>query len=366
MAYFDGRQPVWRLALSPQVPRWAVVERLAENILAASEEGRPGVFLLLGAGGEGKSTAFFQTMEKVLRSDDNWRLLHRRMDNASLSRAWADELPREEGRCWLIASDDADQIAADVYEMAFALQSKGRGDVHFLLCARHTEWRSTKVEQRRWEGLPGYREETLRGLDEADATAIVEAWEKYQDRGMGELAGKTRQEAVAALLAASRSEVSEDEGALLGALLRLRMGDRMKAYVRKLLDRLADREAAKNKGEKLLDAFGYVAAMHTENQLFLSKPVLARVLGIAPRELRSKVLRPLGEEAATDTSGEMVFTRHRAIAEATMDILKNTTRYPVEPEELYEDLVVAAEELFQKGHFIDALGKWRFLSGGRP
>nr|VFK59533.1 MAG: hypothetical protein BECKUNK1418G_GA0071005_100749 [Candidatus Kentron sp. UNK]VFK68685.1 MAG: hypothetical protein BECKUNK1418H_GA0071006_10053 [Candidatus Kentron sp. UNK] len=362
LAYFDGRQPVWRLALSPQVPRRAVVARLAESILAAAEEGRPRVFLLLGAGGEGKSTAFFQTMEKVLRTDDNWRLLHRRMDNASLSRAWADELPREEGRRWLIASDDADQVAEEVYAMAFALQSKGRGDVHFLLSARHTEWRSTKIEQRRWESLPGYREETLRGLDEADAQAIVAAWERYQDRGMGELAGKTRQEAVAALLAASRSEHSEDEGAFLGALLRLRMGEQMKSYVNNLLGRLEKKKILPGKSETLLDAFGYVAAMHAENKPFLSKLVLARALGIEPRELRGKVLWPLGEEAAADVSGEMVFTRHRAIAEAAMDIFKNTTRYPVEPEELYEDLVVAAEELSQKGHFIPPnISHWRYL-----
>nr|VFJ47573.1 MAG: 3',5'-cyclic AMP phosphodiesterase CpdA [Candidatus Kentron sp. DK] len=361
LAYFDGRQPVWRLALSPQVPRRAVVERIAESILAAGEADRPGVFLLLGAGGEGKSTAFFQTMERVLRTDGNWRLLHRRGENAALNRAWAEELPREEGRRWLIASDDADQVAEDVYALAFALQSKGRGDVHFLLCARHTEWRSTKVEQRQWENLPGYREEILRGLDEADATAIVAAWERYQDRGLGELAGKSREEAVAALLAASRSEVSEDEGAFLGALLRLRLGDQMKAYVRKLLDRLGEQKILPTKPETLLDAFGYVAAMHAENKPFLSKLVLASALGIEPRELRGKVLWPLGEEAAADISGEMVYTRHRAIAEAAMDILKNTTRYPVEPEELYEDLVVAAEELKQKGHFLIALEKWRFL-----
>jgi len=85
------------------------------------------------------------------------------------------------------------------------------------------------------------------------------------------------------------------------------------------------------------------------------------VLGVEVRELRTKVLWPLGEEAAADVAGEMVFTRHRAIAEAALDILRNSIQYPIEPDELYEDLVIAAEELAQKGHFLGVLGKWRYL-----
>nr|VFJ69982.1 MAG: Calcineurin-like phosphoesterase [Candidatus Kentron sp. FW] len=363
LAYFDGRQPTFRLALCPQVPRRAVVARLAGRILAASGNGHPTVNLLLGAGGEGKSTAFLQTMEKVVRAEGDWRVLHRRHENAELSRKWVDELPQDDARHWLIASDDADQIAEEVYNMAFALQSRGRGDVHFLLCARHTEWRGTKVEQRRWESLLGsnYREENLRGLDEEDARAIVDAWGAYQERGMRELAGKSQEEAVQALLAASRSETSQEEGAFLGALLRLRMGDQMKAYVRRLLDRLGEKKILPGKSETLLDAFAYITAMHAENQLFLSKPVLANTLAINGRQL-NKVLWDLGKEAAADVSGEMVFTRHRAIAETALEILKENNPYAVEPEELYEDLVTTAEELKQKGHFLIALEKWRFLS----
>nr|VFJ52971.1 MAG: Calcineurin-like phosphoesterase [Candidatus Kentron sp. FW] len=361
LAYFDGRQPNFRLALSPRIPRRAVVARLAERILAASGNGHPTVNLLLGAGGEGKSTAFLQTMEAVLR-DGNWRVLHRRNENAELSRAWVEELPQDDARHWLIASDDADQIA-EVHAMAFALQSKGRGDVHFLLCARHTEWRGTKIEQRRWENLPGYGEEALRGLDEEDAEAIVAAWGEYQDRGLGKLAELPPEERAATLVVASRSEASLDDGAFLGALLRLRLGDEFRGHVKKLLDRLNGRKILLGKTETLLDAFGYIAAMHAENQPFLSKLVLAHALGIEPRELRSKVLWPLGEEAAADVAGEMVFTRHRAIAETAMDLLKNTTRYPIEPDELYEDLVTTAEALSQKGHFIPPnIKHWRFLS----
>nr|VFJ86541.1 MAG: hypothetical protein BECKLFY1418B_GA0070995_100393 [Candidatus Kentron sp. LFY] len=210
--------------------------------------------------------------------------------------------------------------------------------------------------------MPGYHEEPLRGLNEEDAVRIVGAWGKYQERGLGKLAEFSPEDAVKELVAASRSETSQDEGAFLGALLRLRLGDQFKSHVKKLLDRLNGREILSGKSETLLDAFAYIAAMHAENKPFLSKLVLAHALGVEPRELRTKVLWPLGEEAAADVAGEMVFTRHRAIAEAALDILKNTTYYPIEPDELYVDLVGTAEELHGKGEFIIALEKWRYLS----
>nr|VFJ89572.1 MAG: Calcineurin-like phosphoesterase [Candidatus Kentron sp. H]VFJ92765.1 MAG: Calcineurin-like phosphoesterase [Candidatus Kentron sp. H]VFJ97562.1 MAG: Calcineurin-like phosphoesterase [Candidatus Kentron sp. H] len=362
LSYFDGRQPNLGLALCPRIPRRAVVGQLAERIVAATGDGQPTVNMLLGAGGEGKSTAFLQTMEAVVQGDAAWRVLYRRGEAAELSRKWVDELPQEDGQCWLIASDDADLIAQDVYHLVSGLRLKDRSDVHFLLCARHTEWRDTKILQTSWARVPGYHEEPLRGLDEEDAARIVAAWEKYQDKGLGRLAEFSREEAVKELVAASRSETSQDEGAFLGALLRLRLGDEFKGHVKKLLDRLNGREIPPGNRNTLLDAFAYIAAMHAENKPFLSKLVLAHALRVEPRELRTKVLWPLGEEAAADVAGEMVFTRHRAIAEAALDILKNTTQYPIEPDELYVDLVRTAEELYGKGHFIISLGEWRYLS----
>jgi hypothetical protein len=98
--------------------------------------------------------------------------------------------------------------------------------------------------------------------------------------------------------------------------------------------------------------------MHSENMLFLSKSVLARVLKVKSGDLRSKVLYPLGEEAAADTAGEMVFTRHRAIAEVAVDILSNN--YEIEIDDIYVDLAKAAEELYYDGGYVTNLGGWRF------
>ena len=184
----------------------------------------------------------------------------------------------------------------------------------------------------------------------------------YHEKGLGRLAGLSREDAVKQLVEETRSDKSRDDGAFLGALLRLRFGDELKKHVKKLLDRLNEKKILPDNPNTLLHAFAYIAAMHAENKLFLSKLVLANALGVEQGKLRSKVLFPLGEEAAADVAGELVFTRHRAIAETALDILKNTLHYELELNELYVDLVTTAEELSQKGHFVLSLEKWRYLS----
>jgi hypothetical protein len=125
---------------------------------------------------------------------------------------------------------------------------------------------------------------------------------------------------------------------------------------------LNEREILPDNPNTLLHAFAYIAAMHAENKLFLSKLILAKTLGIEQGKLRSKVLYPLGEEAAADVAGDIVFTRHRAIAETALDLMKNTLYYDIDLNELYVELVTTAEELHQVGHFFTTLDKWRYLS----
>ncbi len=362
LSYFDGRIPDFGLALCPKIPRRAIVQKIADRLKAVTQTGHPTINMILGAGGEGKTTAFLQIIEAVLHNGEHWQVVYRRGDRAGLSKKMVDELPRD-GHHWLIASDDADLIAEDVHRIAFGLQNEGRDDVHFLLSARHTDWRNTRVTPTQWARMSNYHEEELRGLDSEDAVRIVDAWSAYDEKGLGRLAGLPREAAVKKLVAESRLETSQDEGAFLGALLRLRFGDQLRAHVKKLLDRLNELPIEQGSSKTLLEAFAYIAAMHAENRLFLSKDVLAGVLNIASLgALRSKVLYPLGKEAAADVTPEMVFTRHRAIAEAAVSILSTDTYYQVELDELYVDLVETAERLCQSGNYVTNLPGWRYLS----
>nr|VFJ54537.1 MAG: Calcineurin-like phosphoesterase [Candidatus Kentron sp. FW] len=53
----------------------ALADRVGEErILAEGGNGHPTVNLLLGVGDEGKTTAFLQTVEAVLRAEGDWRV----------------------------------------------------------------------------------------------------------------------------------------------------------------------------------------------------------------------------------------------------------------------------------------------------
>ncbi|WP_426994231.1 hypothetical protein [Methylomonas sp. CM2] len=284
--------------MCPKIPRRAIVQKMTERLNMATQARHPTINMILGAGGEGKTTAFLQIIEAVLHSGEDWQVVYRRNENAKLSKRMVDDLPKD-GHQWLIASDDADLISDDVYHIAFGLQSNGRGDVHFLLSARFSEWRNTKINQRQWENFSGYSEEKLRGLEKEDAELVVDAWSVYEDKGLGRLSELSKQDAIERLVQESRSDQSLEEGAFLGALLRLRFGAGLKDHVRTLLNNLADenkRRISPENPNNLLHAFCYIAAMHAENKPFLSKIVLAKILNIEQRQLRSKVLWPLGKK----------------------------------------------------------------------
>ena len=94
----------------------------------------------------------------------------------------------------------------------------------------------------------------------------------------------------------------------------------MTEHVRKLLRRLGKIHAP---GGRLRDAYSYIAAMHAENLRFLSRPVLAHQLGCDETTLRERTSSGcLPTEAAGQSQGEFVLTRHRRIAEVAMELLE--------------------------------------------
>ena len=94
--------------------------------------------------------------------------------------------------------------------------------------------------------------------------------------------------------------------------------------------------------------------------LILSKAVFARALGVDETKVRRRVLGPLGEEAAAASFGQYILTRHRAIAEAALDILVN--KFHFDAEDVLVDLVRAAVGLAAEGVLVPDIAQWRFLS----
>src|SRR5687768_9082682 len=95
---------------------------------------------------------------------------------------------------------------------------------------------------------------------------------------MGKLKGRNKSDAVTALLGHARDFATrKEDGELLGALLVTRQGEDMRAHVRTLVNGL--RRSPVIKTYSVRDIYTMVAAMHAENQLYLSRSVLAFALG---------------------------------------------------------------------------------------
>src|SRR5205085_6583082 len=140
---------------------------------------------------------------------------------------------------------------------------------------RDTDWKGAKGDQLPWGQFVNYSVERLRGLSLEDARSIVESWCEYGNEAMGKLQGMAPEEAAQRLVEESKSETYTEEGAFLGAMLRARFGKGMKEHVKSLLLRLNERTAINT---TLMDAFAYIAALHAENILILSKEVLAETM----------------------------------------------------------------------------------------
>ncbi|MCW2248903.1 hypothetical protein M2352_004563 [Azospirillum fermentarium] len=319
---------------------------------------KPYAVLLQGAGGEGKSTVFFQVIERLVR-ERGWRVLWRQAEAAGITPEQALALPREEGRPWLIAVDDADIRAETFLAAAKALYEAQRTDVHFLLAARATDWSAYFPNDTPWRTVTEFRREVMNGLTPADATDIVRTWRAFGEDGLGAaLAGLDDDTAARRLVNEAVREARDPRnGAFLGAMLRVRFGEGLKEYVRRLMLPLRNRPAP---GGTLLDAYACIAGMHAENLLFLSKPVLAATLGCDEQTLDREVIRPLVMEAMADQGGRYVFTRHRAIAETAMAILREE-RWIDDPDGIFPRLAATAIRAFKDRRFtVPDIQAWTF------
>ncbi|MBI4826904.1 MAG: metallophosphoesterase [Nitrospirae bacterium] len=360
LSFFDGRVPSWRDALSAKIPRRKIVSDIVAELHDARQHGELRVTLILGAGGEGKSTVFFQTISDLLTSDSRWNILW--LSNPARDILWPNrflnQLPHDTNS-WLIVSDDADLVAKYLFETAKSFHRAERKDIQFLLCCRDSDWLAAEAHEWQWKDYVTFVEKRLRGITIDDAELIVKGWAQLGSKGLGKLSGLDYKEAASRLYIASKSEEEkyQDEGAFLGAMLRARMGDELKSHVKSLLLRLKERHL---KNETLMDAFAYIAAMHSEQLYILTKEILAETLSCKLNDIKKKITGPLGDEAAASTGGDRIYTRHRAIAEAAVELLDEI--FHVDFDEIFITLAESAYRIHCQGLYLPYFVKWKFLS----
>jgi hypothetical protein len=355
LQFFDGRPPNWRLALSPAVPRRSVVNTIYSRFKFLEDTTKPTVVNILGAGGEGKSAAFFQSVAKLI-ADDNWVSLWRFNDAQNIDVETIERLSKTHKKL-VIAIDEAHSAAEWLPILLIRLNRLRQRNVHFLLCSRTIDWRAEADEMGIITRESDYQEISLGGLSKEDALQVINAWTAFGRDGLRNLQNMDPAKAAETLYEAAKDQdTDQEEGAFLGAMLRLRYGDSLKDKVRSILYRLKDIEAP---GGTLLDAYALIAAMHNEGLRFLSLPVLAEALNCPQNEAQRKIVNPLADEAIAAGGGRFVLCRHKAIAQATVTVLKETNLYG-EIDASFASLSRAAVIARQKGLYVPDLHKWDY------
>jgi hypothetical protein len=356
IGFFDGMLPTLRLALAKGVQPRAIAEKLAARFRAVyAGASKAEVVLINAAGGEGKSTAILHAAAILIENQEQaWTCLYRQASAAQLPENLFAQLPLGKGHAWVVVIDDADNVATNILAAVKRLAS--RTDVHFLLAARDAEWRAKGIAPGIWQPWADFREVSLAGLDEVDARRIVSGWVAWGKEAMGHLQESSEEMAVKALLYHARDFATRHEkGELLGALLMTRQSEDMSAHVRTLVNGLGKEPVIRT--FSLLDIYVMVAAMHAENQLYLSRSVLAFALGCEVDELELKALNVLRREAMLDSGDTYVLTRHRRIAEAACAVLREDG-YDVD--RWYSFLAQAAGKSVRAGRWTANLGDWDF------
>jgi len=317
--YFDGATPTWRHAACSDIPSRAAVGEIARRLEEVrSAKASCSLQLIRAAGGEGKTTLLLQAAAAAAKSG-GWNVLWRPAPRVGLPQEHISTL--DPAKHWLIVADDAENLVRDLSEAARLLHEAGRSHIHFLLAARDTDWRYFNGDRQSWGTLlKQHPDILLRELRDDDANMLVEAWQKYGNDGLRELASlpNTDKQVAALLDAVHGAAAARDEGSFFGGLLAVRFGpDGLRNHVVALLTRLKG-ERIENSDRTLFDALLYVAACHAVGIPGLDEKVLADLVGVDREWVQTLVVNPLGEEAAAVRSAGHVLTRHSKVAAAIL------------------------------------------------
>ncbi len=310
--YYDGGPVDWRIA---QAPETQVLRRqaVAPAVGAFERAIEMGMVLLVGGRGAGKSTVARQIAVDLARAGS--KVLFRD-PGTSLD---ADAVAALAEGPWVLVSDDAEEVAADL-EATITQLAKGRKDVHWVLVGRSPDWESKFKRDGRsaeppWEkfvnlwptlGMRG----NLLALAPADADRLVAAWAAAGS--LRALETDPADERGQYLLDAVMSRQGICDASLLGGLLDQRFGaDALPDHVDTLLAPLDDAD---------LDSFLYVAVAEACDFDGVDMAVIADLAGVDPAEAPA-IRRRLIAAGVGSGSGSSLRTRHPGIAQAAVRLV---------------------------------------------
>jgi len=310
--FYDGGPPDWRIAQAPEhqvLRRQAVAPAVAANVGSIEMT----MVLLVGPRGQGKSTTIRQIAVDLVRAGT--KVLFRDPGTALDADAVA-ALP--EGP-WVLLSDDAEEIAADL-ESTVTPMAKRRKDIHWVLVGRSPDWESKFKQQGRsaeppWEKFVslwptlGMRAKLLE-LAPADADRLAAAWTAAGS--LGALETDPEDDRGQYLLGAVESRQGMSDKTLLGGILDQRFGPDP------LLDHVAALLAPVDAAD--IDTFLYVAVTDACDFDGVDMAVVADLAGVdrseAPAIRQRLIVRGL-----CSGSGPALRSRHPAIARTAVRLV---------------------------------------------
>ena len=337
LRYFDGAVPTWRHAVSADIPQRTAVRELITQLETARAAGEPCTLtVILAASGEGKSTLLLQVAAKLAQTGE-WAVAWRPSPDVGLDAEQAVGLDR--GRMWILLTDDAENLVEAIHASARRLHELGQRDVHFLIAARDTDRRAAQADECSWAAVLHRVDIRLRGVSHEDARLIVSAWAAYGEPGLRALATvRDEGKRINRFEEAVRDTAAQHgEGSFFGGLLAARLGEAgLRAHVRELLRRLRGIEV-EGSASSLFDALLYAAACHAVGIPGVDENVLADLLNIPRNRVHSRVVRPLGDEAAAVRTARYILTRHQRVAAAVL--IEATAGFGIDLAEVWDDLV---------------------------
>lgn len=355
LAYFDGATPDWKIALSTSIPRREIVTKIKNTYISSCNSSETTVCTILAAGCEGKTTALLQAAHEILTENKDQKILIRTNNIRPFEPEQLYKILSTHNK-WLIVIDEGDQEAKKILTFIETRPEELQGKIDFLIASRDSDWKSSGAALLPWGYAATYKEIILKDLSAKDASDIIDAWSSYGTPGLGEeLAELDRDTRVEKLRYYAKKESKGTSGAFFGALLLCRHGGDLLDHAHSMLERLDQIKI--NEEKSLKDALAYIAAMHSENFDKLNFDVLAAVLNLSVPKLQKNVIRKLGQEAAATTTSTAIFTRHKYIADAIIEILE--TKYDKDITELFIDLALSEMDRSKEIKILN-INFWRF------
>lgn len=352
--FFDGGEPDWALAMSPDFPVREQARGLLDRVVNFKGEDRPQVALVRGPTAEGKSMALRQVVAHVVRANPDIRVLWHQDETIGINVQAFEETLTTDHR-WLIATDYGDLLGDDFVNLVQKLKRKGQSNVQFLMAAHDSDWNIAKGDTVLWNSFARFEEARLSGLSKADAIALATTWLHFGSNSFESSWQNLAPAQLAEKLLAAAQDNGANEGALFGTLLALRHGRDLHGHVRALLKKFDGMSLST--GGTVGDAFRLIAAMHAEGLDFLSSQVLQESMNCDQTALKRNVLRPITSEAAGSGSAYLR-TRHKRIALATCEVCRDDFE---SVEELYIDLAANAIRLGRiEGKWLQELSDWEY------